>query len=289
MHNKCVCVLVVIAAVLIFLPAVSAAYDVNSPGYIDVSSSPSGALVYIDGTYEGSTPLTISVDGDISHSVEVTYVGYEGYLTYVFSGPGEISYVYADLIPVPAPSAAYLSISSNPSGALAYVDGSYEGSTPLTVSVAPGSHSVRLEYVGYYSWSDTAYAYDSRTTSVYGSLNLVPNPPAPTNVPTYVPNPVSGSGDLYITSDPSLAEVYVDNAYKGFTPITVTADGGYHTVRIESSGYSGWSDSVFVTADQTATVYAALTPNPSPTKSPVPLTGLLGLAGAALLAVRRII
>ena len=54
----------VIAAVLIFLPAVSAADGVNSPGYIDVSSSPSGALVYVDGTYEGSTP---GIDADYGH------------------------------------------------------------------------------------------------------------------------------------------------------------------------------------------------------------------------------
>ena len=81
----------------------------------------------------------------------------------------------------------------------------------------------------------------------------------------------------------------MDHAYKGLTPITVTTDGGYHTVRIESSGYSSWSDSVFVTADQTATVYAALTPNPSPTRSPAPLLGLLSLVGAALLAARRIV
>lgn len=277
----------VVAAVLIFLPAVSAADGVNSSGYIDVSSGPSGALVYVDGTYEGSTLTTVTVESGVSHSVEVTYVGYNSYSTYAFPDSGETSYVYAELIPVPAPSAAYLSISSSPSGASVYVDGSYQGQSPITVSVSTGSHSVSLEYSDYYTWSGTASVASGQTTSIYASMTHKSHP-TPTNVPTYVPNPVGGSGDLYITSDPSLADVYVDNAYKGLTPITISADGGYHTVRIESSGYSGWLDSVFVTADQTATVYASLTPNPSPTKSPAPLMGLLGLAGAALLAVRRI-
>ncbi|HJJ97098.1 MAG TPA: PEGA domain-containing protein, partial [Methanocorpusculum sp.] len=83
------CVLVVIAAVLIFLPAVSAADGVNSPGYIDVSSNPSGALVYVDGTYEGSTPTTVTVESGFSHSVEVTYVGYNSYSTYASPDSGE--------------------------------------------------------------------------------------------------------------------------------------------------------------------------------------------------------
>lgn len=63
--------MLLIATVLIFLPRVFATEGVNSPGYIDVSSSPSGAIAYIDGTYEGSMPTR-----DISHLVEVTYVGY---------------------------------------------------------------------------------------------------------------------------------------------------------------------------------------------------------------------
>lgn len=179
-------------------------------------------------------------------------------MTYVFSGPGDTSFVYADLIPVPAPSSAALSLSSSPSGALAYVDGSYQGTSSITVSLSSGSHSVSLEYSDYYTWSGTASVTSDQTSLVYATLAHKSHP-----APTYVPNPVSGSGDLYITSDPSLADVYVDNAYKGLTPITVIADGGYHTVRIESSGYTGWSHSVFVTADQTSTVYAALTSSPS--------------------------
>ncbi len=224
--------MVVIAAVLICLPAVSAAEGVNAPGYIDVSSSPSGASVYVDGSYEGSTPVTVTVESGFSHSVQVTYSGYNDYSTYASPGPDETSYVYADLVPVPAPSAAYLSVSSSPSGAGVYVDGSYQGSTPLTVSVAPGSHSVRLEYSGYYSWSDTAYAYDSQTTSVYGSLTPVPNPP--------VPSP----GYLSVSSSPSGASVYVDGSYQGKSPVTVTVSSGSHSVSMEYSDYYTWSGSI---------------------------------------------
>lgn len=368
MQKKYLCVLGVLAVVLFFIPAVSANVGVDSPGYIDVSSNPSGALVYIDGTYEGSTPITVTVDSDFSHSVMITYVGYNDYSVSVSPGADEISYVAATLVPVPVPvpSPGYLSISSSPSGARAYIDGSYQGSTPLTVTVSPDPHSVELEYVGYYSWSDIAYAYEGQTTPVYGTLNPVidPNPPVPsqtgylsvssspsgvsvyvdgsyqglspvtatvstgyhtvrmeksgyytwsgsasvasgqtssayatltpvsqpaptTSVPTYVPNPVSGSGYLTITSDPSGANIYVDNAYLGITPVSQTVSAGSHTVRAEYAGYTSWSDSIFVAADESATVYAGLVPYPEPTSSPAPLMGLLGLFGAALLLGRK--
>ena len=226
---------------------------------------------------QGSTPTTVTVESGFSHSVEVTYVGYNSYSTYASPDSGETSYVYAELVPVPAPSAAYLSISSSPSGASVYVDGSYQGQSPITVSVSTGSHSVSLEYSDYYTWSGTASVASGQTTSVYASMTHKSHP-APTNVPTYVPNPVVGSGDLYITSDPSLADVYVDNAYKGLTPITITADGGYHTVRIESSGYSGSSNSVGFAKPPLilAAAFSALCLSPSSMDgAPVPLFFLL--------------
>ena len=66
-----------------------------------------------------------------------------------------------------------------------------------------------------------------------------------------------------------------------------TVDAGSHTVRADYSGYASWSDSIFVAADESATVHAGLVPVPEPTKSPVPLLGFLGLLGAALILGRR--
>ena len=60
-------------------------------------------------------------------------------------------------------------------------------------------------------------------------------PQTPTPTPTPIPTP--SEGNLVISSSPSDATVYVDNAIKGITPLTVTVANGEHVVRIRLYGY----------------------------------------------------
>ena len=74
--------------------------------------------------------------------------GYYDYHEYIGTvTTNEYITVNARLTPVV--QTGYLDISSSPSGANAYGDGNYKGTTPLTVSVDAGTHSVRLAKPGY--------------------------------------------------------------------------------------------------------------------------------------------
>ncbi len=65
-----------------------------------------------------------------------------------------------------------------------------------------------------------------------GIVFTLKTPVAP---PTPVPTP--STGNIVISSSPSDATVYVDNAIKGITPLTVTVANGEHVVRIRLYGY----------------------------------------------------
>jgi hypothetical protein len=61
----------------------------------------------------------------------------------------------------PANAMASIAVESNVTGADIEVDGNFVGSTPSTISVTPGSHTIAVKKKGYQDWS--------RTMSVSGS------------------------------------------------------------------------------------------------------------------------
>jgi len=64
---------------------------------------------------------------------------------------------------------------------------------------------------------------------------------------------------LQIDSRPTGAQVFVDGAPVGVTPVLLpTIATGAHTVRIELAGYRSWSTSVSVTSGQRTRVAASL-------------------------------
>jgi len=118
---------------------------IGGTGYLSVSSTPSGADVYLDGIYQGTTPLIIS---DVSvgyHNVKITKFGYQDYQTEVYVRDGETTYVTATL----KSEISTLQIVSEPFGASVYIDDIYVGKTPITVKVSPGSHTLKLIKSGY--------------------------------------------------------------------------------------------------------------------------------------------
>ena len=82
-------------------------------GTLSINSDPSGANVYLDEQYQGTTPLTISVlPRRLYHKIALTMPGYRTYFTIVSISNGKTSTVSATLIPVPILPSGYVSSNS---------------------------------------------------------------------------------------------------------------------------------------------------------------------------------
>ena len=119
-------------------------------GTISVSSNPSGAEVYINNDNKGVTPLTvILIPGN--YTVNITKDGYSDYTTTSTVNPDLISTVN----PVLKKNTGTLSVSSSPADAQIYLNGSYKGVTPLTLTISPGSYSVKINKDGYKDYTSS--------------------------------------------------------------------------------------------------------------------------------------
>lgn len=71
-----------------------------------------------------------------------------------------------------------------------------------------------------------------------------------------VPTPQIGS--MTVWSSPSEASVYVDDTFRGYTPLSFRDTAGNHTVRVERSGYQSYSQRVSMPAGHTVNLNAYL-------------------------------
>ena len=215
----------------------------STSGSIYVTSNPSGARVYLDGAYKGTTPYTITSVSVGSHTIKLTKTGYGDITKIVNVVSGGTTSVSETLTLIP-PSTGSISILSSPLSASVYFDGVYKGTTPYTItSVSAGSHTIELIKTGYVDITKTVNVANGDTT--YVSETLTPISPS--------------TGSISIISNPSGASVYLDRIYKGTTPLKVEniAIGSY-TLGLVKEGYSGKTKSVTITKDRTEIFSMAL-------------------------------
>ena len=125
---------------------------------LSVLSDPSGAEVYVDGVYQGRTPLRVTTDAGV-RTVTVTRDGYRTERRSVRLPRDGGERLTFDLRRVARDGT--LDVTSRPSGAEVYVDGVYQGRTPaFDLRFAPGRYDVRLERGG--------YAASTRTVTIRG-------------------------------------------------------------------------------------------------------------------------
>lgn len=254
---------------------------VSQYGNIYVTSSPSGAVAYLDGSRNLVTPNTFTNVLTGSHTVRFSLSGYQDVTRSVTVYQGDTSQVSVSMTPL-SPTSGSIYATSVPQGALVYVDGAYYGPSPqLASGLAPGYHQVRLTLSGFQDWVGQVMVSSGKTTQVSQTLTV-----SPTGQPTVIP----GTGTLQISSTPSGAAVYVDNAYMGVTPVTLSSiSAGSHVVSLQLTGYANWGVTAQVAAGQTTPIAATLTPVAVPTtKAPLPAFIVIGsLAAAALLLLSR--
>ena len=150
-------------------------------GTISVSSTPGGAYVYLDGSYEGVTPYSgsylIHNIGAGSHTLRLSLAGYQDSTVPVNVQGGGIATVSVPLNPTtPVSTTGTLEISSTPTGADVYINNEYKGIAPLTVTLPTGTYSVTFKLTGYTESSVSATVNSGATSTVQGSLVPVSQP-----------------------------------------------------------------------------------------------------------------
>jgi hypothetical protein len=249
-------------------------------GSISVSSVPKSASVYIDGIFEGMTNVVVGNLAVGSHTVMLKQTGYQTWTNTVAVNNQQTTYISATLTPVSSPSTGDLQVSSSPSGAAIYLNGNYQGTTlstgPFSITgLNPGTYTTVLKKTGYTD-------YTTSTKIVAGSTAQVSAVLQPAGTP-------ASTASAEITSDPSGADVYINNAYKGITPIAfqnVPIDTTQaYTVTIKLTGYEPYSASGKISPGQNVQINAALTPSaqPAPAESSRTIWYIIG--GIGIIAV----
>ena len=99
------------------------------------------------------------------------------------------------------------------------------------------------------------------------------NPPPMHTTATTVPTPVPAYGSISIPSIPSGADIYLDNDFKGKTPLTInTIANGNHAVIIKLDSYWDWVQNIAVLGNSASVSAPLIAIPPAPTAAPAPST-----------------
>jgi eukaryotic-like serine/threonine-protein kinase len=195
------------------------------PGILKVESTPAGADLHIDGQPQGRTPKTTELMPGW-HRVLVDLAGHASYTTQIQLQEGAEYSLSAELVPdsVKSNGIASMSVESSPPGARVFVDGQPRGVTPQKLEVPMGWHHVRLIMEGYEVKEERLQLTEPKPYQL--NFDLSPTAQKPL---------------LMVDSDPIGAQVYVNDQYKGKTPLRVRLPQGRYLVRMSYPGRQEWS------------------------------------------------
>jgi len=211
-------------------------FEFESYAFLSVNSTPSGASVYLNGTFIGFTPIvnykvlpgryklgllkdgflpyskTLNVTGNNSISLNITLTSEKG----------------------------HMSIFSNPPSASVYIDNKFIGVTPLRISLSPGIHELLISKKGYIPSKEEIEIKSGDDLVI--KRTLIPQ-----------------NSTITITSNIPNATVYIDNEMVGNTPLTnFTLRSGNHTIKISKEGYFPFYKNVTILPGTNVKVTATL-------------------------------
>lgn len=226
-------------------------------GALQVKSSPGGADIYIDGFYSGYTATSIGNLAAGSHYVTLRLAGYEDWHGTIEVPENSVAFIDAQLAVASAATTGDILVSSNPPGASVFNDGVYQGNTQpgdamdLT-GLLPGTHTILLQLQNYQDFTTHVEVRAGGVSIVNADL-----------IPATTP---SQSGTLLINSNPQGANVFLDNACVGITPLTIpSVPAGNHTLLLRLAGYADYSTPLTISPGEAFQVQAALAPVPTMT------------------------
>jgi hypothetical protein len=190
-------------------------------GFISIMSEPSGASVYLDGTYMGKTPNSLDDVVSEPHTIKLTKSGYNSKTLAVSLSPGGVENIRESLEPL----TGSVSVSSDPCGANVYLDGAYEGMTPKTISgVLPGPHTIRLEKTDYKDYLLESVSVEAETTTPI-TAQLTPSDTVLPTIRIDKPGIIEQNSNGVLEEGEALAMTYGASDDSGVVSIKIMLDG----------------------------------------------------------------
>ncbi len=216
-------------------------------GTLSVTSDPSGAQVFVDSEFVGTTPLSYSALGG-EHRVRVELAGYSTFETSLNVVAGETRGVQTTLQaeqPEPVQGFGQAGFDSTPSGAEVYVDGQLVGTTPMTnVRLSEGVHQARFILAGV---GEDVIDFTVRAGSYQNISGVIGAASEP---------PTAERGTLELTGNVGGANVFIDGTRAGTIPSgsgRLTFDDispGTHEITVTAPGFSTFTSEFEILAGQ---------------------------------------
>lgn len=107
---------------------------------------------------------------------------------------------------------------------------------------------------------ETGRIENSTNKSYIGPTESLDNPVATITRQLIGIEPIPKKGtSIYITSEPKGAKIYVDETFRGNSPVNIPVEeSGQYTIRASTSGYENWAQKVTVKKDETIFISAVL-------------------------------
>jgi len=186
-----------------------------STGSLIVKTDPDGATVFVDGKNYGLTPIEIK---DLEIGEHEIVISKEGYAQIIKKIDIRKETVTIEEILIEAISEIF--INTNPKGAKVIINGKEMGVTPLTLKdINPGRYIITFKAIGYEEMTKSIEVKEGLNAFNFEMIQL--------------------NHALIVESEPTGAKIYLDDVFKGTTPIEIknlTPEKKYR-LKVEVEGY----------------------------------------------------
>ena len=177
---------------------------------LSVTTSPANATVSLDGAVVGTTPVEHRVEAG-ERVVEIRRQGFKPLSRRIQVTAGKA--VDLGLLRL-APVDGHLTVASDPTGATVAIDGTFRGTAPLELELAPGAtYQVVVSMAGRSTFTTGVEISSGRRSEVRAELELL-------------------RGEVSVTSLPPRAQLLIDGVPTGTTDQTLELEARPHQIEI---------------------------------------------------------
>jgi hypothetical protein len=191
-------------------------------GTVSFNTTPSGAAIWVDGTWLSSTTPLKTTLSEGYHYFKFSKSGYQLYEKQFYLTSGGYQQVDAALIPL-VQQYGKITINSQPPNSTVYLDGTVKGTTPITLNnVSVGMHTVEVRQTGY-NIGTKQFQVNAGEHKIL-NINLTPE---------------VAIGTVNINTYPLNANISIDGSYytNNNGQVQLQLNAGTHSLTVSSPGY----------------------------------------------------